>query len=49
MSRLAEREWRLFLEDMIEFCEKVIAYTATIDLADFVRNDLVYDVTLRNL
>ena len=24
---MSEREWKFYLDDMIEFCEKVLAYT----------------------
>ena len=31
MSDNAEREWRFYLDDMIVFAEKVIAYTDGLD------------------
>jgi uncharacterized protein with HEPN domain len=43
------REWRFYLDDMISFAEKVLAYTHDVSRADFERGDLVYDATLRNL
>lgn len=43
------REWRFYIDDMIAFAEKVLAYTAGLDQAAFVANTLVYDATLRNL
>ncbi|MBI3154837.1 MAG: DUF86 domain-containing protein [Burkholderiales bacterium] len=43
------REWRLYVDDMIAFAEKVLAYTAGLDQNAFVSNALVYDATLRNL
>lgn len=43
------REWRLFVGDMIECCEKVFEYTAGLDEAAFCENSLVYDATLRNI
>ena len=33
MSDNAEREWRFYLDDMIAFAEKVIAYTDGLDQA----------------
>ena len=45
----AAREWRFYLDDMIAFAGKVIAYTAGLDQAGFVTNELIYDATLRNL
>ncbi len=43
------REWRFYVDDMIAFAEKVLAYTAGLDQNAFVANALVYDATLRNL
>jgi uncharacterized protein with HEPN domain len=44
-----QREWRFYIEDMIGFADKVLAYTAGLNQDDFVSNDLTYDATLRNL
>jgi uncharacterized protein with HEPN domain len=41
------REWRFYVDDMIAFAEKVLAYTAGLDQPAFVANTLVYDATLR--
>lgn len=49
MSDPDGRQWRFYIDDMIAFAEKVIAYTAGLDQKAFVANDLVYDATLRNL
>ncbi len=49
MSDITEREWRFYLDDMIVFAGKVLAYTADLDQAGFVANGLTYDATLRNL
>jgi uncharacterized protein with HEPN domain len=49
MSEQASREWRFYLDDMIDFTEKVIAYTAGLDQASFVAKGLNYDATVRNL
>ena len=43
------RPWRFYLDDMVAFGEKVLAYTAGLDQSAFVANTLVYDATLRNL
>lgn len=43
------REWRFYVDDMIAFAEKVLAYTAGLDQPAFVANTLVFDATLRNL
>ncbi|MEX2376107.1 MAG: DUF86 domain-containing protein [Dehalococcoidia bacterium] len=45
----APREWRFYLDDMIAFAGKVLAYTTGLDQAGFVANELIYDATLRNL
>ena len=43
------REWRFYVTDMIEFGEKVRAYTAEMDQAAFVADARTYDAVLRNL
>ncbi|MDR4652785.1 MAG: DUF86 domain-containing protein [Nitrosomonas sp.] len=49
MSDASKREWRFYLDDMIEFAEKVLNYTDGFDQNDFVASGLTYDATLRNL
>lgn len=49
MSDTSRREWRFYLDDMIDFTEKVLAYTDGLDQAGFVASGLTYDATLRNL
>jgi len=49
MSKGAEREWKFYLDDMIGFAEKVIAYTEGLDQERFVDSGLNYDATIRNL
>ena len=43
------REWRFYVNDMIEFAEKVQLFTDGIDQDTFVSDALTYDATLRNL
>jgi len=43
------RAWTFYLDDMIGFAEKVLAYTAGLDQDRFTRENLIYDATLRNL
>ena len=43
------REWRFYVQDMIEFSEKVLSYTEGLDQDAFVADQLTYDATLRNL
>lgn len=49
MSDARRREWRFYINDMIDFTEKVLSYTNGLTQADFVANELAYDATLRNL
>ena len=49
MSETAPREWRLYIDDMIRFTERAMAYTAGLTRVSFVANPLIYDATLRNL
>src|SRR3989304_10094933 len=49
MSDSAQREWRFYLDDMIGFAEKVVAYTDGLDQAAFAASGLNYDAVLRNL
>ncbi|MYC97137.1 MAG: DUF86 domain-containing protein [Caldilineaceae bacterium SB0661_bin_32] len=43
------RPWRFYVQDMIEFGEKVLAYTDGLDQEAFIADGLTYDATLRNL
>ncbi|MEZ5615297.1 MAG: DUF86 domain-containing protein [Rhodocyclaceae bacterium] len=49
MSEAAPREWRFYIDDMIAFAGKVIAYTKGLDQAAFIAGGLNYDATVRNL
>ena len=49
MSEPVAREWRFYLEDMIAFADKVVAYTDGLDQQGFVNSGLNYDATVRNL
>jgi uncharacterized protein with HEPN domain len=49
MSDSGKREWRFFLDDMIVFAGRVLAYTEGLDQAGLIANRLAYDATLRNL
>jgi uncharacterized protein with HEPN domain len=46
---MSEREWRFYLDDMIDFAEKVLTYTEGLDQQAFVAKGLNYDATVRNL
>ena len=49
MSDDRPREWRFYLDDMLTFAGRVLAYTDGFDQAGFVASGLTYDATLRNL
>lgn len=49
MSERVQREWRFYLEDMIDFAGKVLSYTDGLDQKAFVASGITYDATLRNL
>ena len=40
MSEHALRQWRFYLDDMIGFAEKVLAYTDGLDQSEFVASVL---------
>ena len=39
---MKDRDWRLFIDDMIEFCENVVAYTEGLDERGRERSDRGY-------
>lgn len=45
----ASREWRLYVSDMLKFCENIQTYTAKLDQNAFLADQRTYDATLRNL
>lgn len=49
MSDAGQRAWRFYLDDMLSFARKVLAYTDGLDQAGFMASGLIYDATLRNL
>lgn len=46
---MSEREWRFYLDDMLRFSEKVLAYSEGLDRVRFGQDELRYDAILRNL
>lgn len=46
---MSERAWSFYLDDMIDFAEKTLAYTEGLDQQAFVASGLNYDATVRNL
>ncbi|MBN4076913.1 DUF86 domain-containing protein [Mariprofundus ferrooxydans] len=49
MSEPVIREWIFYLDDMIEFAEKVVVYTSDFDQDGFVASGPNYDAAVRNL
>nr|VFJ75531.1 MAG: Uncharacterized conserved protein, contains HEPN domain [Candidatus Kentron sp. FW] len=49
MSDATEREWRFYVDDMIDFSQKILSYTSGLEQSGFVVSSLTYDATLRNL
>lgn len=43
------REWRLYLVDMIEGCQKVGRYTSGMDQRAFLDDEKTYDAVVRNV
>ena len=43
------RDWRMYVDDMISFSEKVLAYTDGLERQKFEASGLTYDATVRNL
>jgi len=46
---MSEREWRFYIDDMIDFAEHVLSYSDGMDQAGLVADRLHYDATIRNL
>ena len=45
----SERDSRLYVEDMLRFCDTVLDYTLGLDQASFAADRMRLDATLRNL
>ena len=48
-ARDAARPWPLYIQDMIEFAERVLSYTEGMDQGAFIADRRTYDATLRNI
>ena len=48
-AREVGRDWRLYVQDMIEFGERVLSYTTGLDYGAFIADRRTYDATLRNI
>ncbi len=43
------REWRMYLRDMIDCCDRILEYTDGVTREEFDRHGLVYDATVRKI
>ena len=43
------RDIRLYLEDILESCQRISLYAEGMSIENFVKNNLVYDAVLRNI
>lgn len=43
------REWRFYLDDMIEFCERVLAFTHGFSQTEWAGDLMRLDATIRNI
>ena len=43
------RDWRLFLNDIVQCCKKIRRYTGDLDQQQFLDDDRTYDAVVRNL
>lgn len=48
-SSMRNREWCLYIADMIRFCEKVISRTEGFDKDEFLDDEVTYESTLWNM
>ncbi len=46
---MRNREWHLYIGDMIGFCEKVISRTSGLRKAEFIGDEVIYESTLWNI
>ena len=43
------RNWRLYVQDMVEFGERVLSYSSGLDRDAFIADKRTYDAVLRNI
>ncbi len=46
---MPEREWRLFLDDILNSTQKIIRFTSTISFEEFLQDEKTFDAVMRNL
>jgi uncharacterized protein with HEPN domain len=49
MSRNAERDWRLYADDIVEACGKIRRFIAGMDYDAFIADERTRDAVIRNL
>jgi len=47
--RFVSREWRMYLQDMIECCGRTLEYTDGVTREEFGRHGIAYDATVRKI
>ena len=47
-NKRPEREWRFYLDDMMDFAQRVLDYTDGLDKSTFIADRRTYDATSRN-
>ena len=45
----SQREWRFYINDMIGFCERILAFTKRTGRTEFPANAMRYDATVRKI
>jgi uncharacterized protein with HEPN domain len=43
------RDPRLYFEDILKACQKIMRFTTRMDMADFIKDERTYDAVIRNL
>lgn len=46
---MSERNWKLFLSDILTAISKIENYVQNIDLETFLQNEMIQDAVIRNL
>ena len=48
-SRGGSRDWRMYVQDMIEFAERALSYVEGMDVERFITDERTYDAVMRNI
>lgn len=46
---MPDREWKLFLSDILQSCNKIIKFTEFMSMDNFLRDEKTFDAVMRNL